>query len=362
MEDFVKLNIEDILGCINGKDENGESFKVINPPHNEVKEEFTKFVNQQIKERRKNSSISSMRDLHNFIKRVLIINITNLYLSQHRGEQLALLDISCGRGGDLQKWNAAHIKNVFGFDKSHESIFSINPMNQGLEQRYLNSKKQIQTNVEFDVGDAIQPSVELINRIGMFMEKHKLINKNKPELSGFQLMSCQFALHYFFQSEQALRNMLGMFSQFLRRGGYFIGTCVDGKRITELLGKSTTFDSQLLSVTKKFKAVNPTKAFGNQYTFSIKDTVDQGNYFNTLGESTEYLVFMDKFINLAKEYNLEPVFLNIFEPIESNVYTNTYGKFVSFEEIYKLNVWNKTLNKDELLINNLYTTFVFIKV
>ena len=68
--DFVKLSLEDLLGCINN-----EENKVVKPPHNNVKDEFDKFVNNEIKTRRKNSTISSMRGFHNFIKETLIINI-----------------------------------------------------------------------------------------------------------------------------------------------------------------------------------------------------------------------------------------------------------------------------------------------
>ena len=80
MESLVKLDIEDLLNCINGKDQDGNDFKVIHPPHNKVKDEFNKFINKEISQRRKKSTISSMRNFHNFIKKTMLINICNLIM------------------------------------------------------------------------------------------------------------------------------------------------------------------------------------------------------------------------------------------------------------------------------------------
>ena len=124
---LVKLNIEDLLNCINGKDSEGNDLKVKIPPHKKVKDEFNKFINHEISQRRKKSSISSMRSFHNFIKKHLLYVIVQLIHSK----QINLLDIAVGRGGDLAKWNKNNIKYVFGFDKSEKSITNTDPEDQG---------------------------------------------------------------------------------------------------------------------------------------------------------------------------------------------------------------------------------------
>ena len=106
---LVKLNIEDLLNCINGKDSEGNDLKVKIPPHKKVKDEFNKFINHEISQRRKKSSISSMRSFHNFIKKHLLYVIVQLIHSK----QINLLDIAVGRGGDLAKWNKSNIKFVY---------------------------------------------------------------------------------------------------------------------------------------------------------------------------------------------------------------------------------------------------------
>jgi len=354
--EFVELSITDLLHCINNND-----YKVVTPPHNPVKDEFKKFVNEKISERRKNSSIGSMRTFHNFIKRILIENVTKIYRSNHKGEAICLLDIACGRGGDIFKYQSAGISHVFAFDRSEESITSINPFNEGAISRYNSSKNTLSVGIEFAVGDATNPSPELFQKIGVFMNKNRLINQKNRAHSGFQILSCQFAMHYFFQSEISLRNVLSLFSQFLKQGGYFIGTCINGSEIVKLLGKQKSFRTSILEI--EMKDYRPRKPFGNEYTFQINDLVDQGNYFNTLGVSTEYLVNMDTLVKIASEYNLKPVYFNLFEQIPgSRNYTSSNG-FVSFKDIHELGVWKKgKLTNEEILINNLYTTFVFVKM
>ena len=344
MESIVKLNIEDLLSCINGKDQSGEDLKVKIPPHNKVKDEFNKFINTEIAERRKKSSISHMRKFHNFIKQTMLVNITKVLKSK----DINLLDIAVGRGGDMFKWNNAGIKHVFGFDKSNESINSINPFDQGAKERYRLNK--IDTLIEYHVGDAMIPSADLIQNFIRFQSEHPI-----------RIISCQFAMHYFFKDLKFVDNVFHVFSGYLQPGGYFFGTTTDASKLKQFIKEKKP--NELFDIKK-----TRTK---NEYTFKINDTLDQGNYFNTIGESVEYFVNMDDLIAIAKKYNLEPVYSNMFEKIpgKPNEYpVNKNEKyepqFVSFEQIYSLNNhggWNGTLTPNESVLNSMYTTFLFKK-
>ena len=48
---------------------------------------------------------------------------------------------------------------------------------------------------------------------------------------GFDIVSNQFSIHYFFQNSQTFNNFLQNVSENCKVGGYFIGTCYDGKKI-----------------------------------------------------------------------------------------------------------------------------------
>jgi len=47
----------------------------------------------------------------------------------------------------------------------------------------------------------------------------------------FDLCSCQFAIHYAFESEESARRLLKNAVESLRPGGYLIGTMPDADRI-----------------------------------------------------------------------------------------------------------------------------------
>ena len=352
--DFEKLSIESLMDCINNGD-----FKVKTPPHNKVKDEFNKFINKEITNRRNISTISNMRKFHNHIKQTMIINIVNKYKSDKKLKKkpvLNLLDIAVGRGGDMFKWNMAGISNVFGFDKSSDSINSINPFNQGAKERL--AKNPIDVNIEYHVGNAMEPTPELITNLINFT------NKIGNNYNCIDFISCQFALHYFFKDTGYLDNIFKTFLPFLKSGGYFFGTSTNGENIKKLI--KSKVESNLFEIT-------PQK---NSYKFKINDSFDQGNYFNTIDESIEYYTNFKTLIDVASKYGLKPVYLNFFEskneyPYYTINYSNQNPSFPSFEDIYNLKnhgnwVDKKTkqsfsLTDDEMLLNSIYSTFCFQK-
>ena len=350
------LSITNLLNCL--KDSN-------------VKEQFKNDIGDQkyqkiVKEMRNESTIIAMRDLHNWIKNILIANTVILYKQTTRqaGQpQIALLDIAVGRGGDLAKWNKAGINYVYGFDVSDKSINSKDPEDQGAKERLSNFKNIRIKDVHFEVGNAMKPSVELKRSINGFLENNKL------EL--FNIVSCQFALHYFFKSEETLRNVLKMVSDSLSVGGFFIGTTIDGDAIKKLFKntKERVYSTQLFRIERNFpKTV--TKPFGNEYSFTIFDTFDKSNYFNTMGVSTEYLVNFKKLEEVAKDYSLELIKVNLFDDYslgKTVKFTEVKKSVISFEDIHELGKWkhrpeNREITEPELEINKLYSAFIFKKV
>ena len=90
-------------------------------------------------------------------------------------------------------------------------------------------------------------------------------------LGGFDVVSCQFATHYFFENEQKLDNFVYNISQYLKKGGFFIGTCLDGhllkKKLTSLKkGQSIqgVLDSRVIWNIKKLYSNNRGIKLGEQ--------------------------------------------------------------------------------------------------
>jgi len=362
-EDLIELSITNLIQCLEENNKKEVFVKDLN------KGEYPKIVSLM----RQESTIIQMRQFHNWIKSTLITNITDYYYSMKKNNRVALLDIAVGRGGDLMKWNNAYITDVFGFDISPEAIYSKNPDNPGAIERLRNLKKY-KTKVQFAVGDVTRPLINSDGNQGI----DSLITKYliDTRLKQFDLVSCQFALHYYFSSESALRNMLALVSKFLKPGGYFFGTTVEGDSIKKYFGSTNTriIKRSIYKIERMFntKLKSP---FGNKYTFTIFDNKDKTNYFNTIPISEEYLTDF-KILNLiAKQYSLEPVNLNFFEPYFVNgkkTYTNIPSNIISFEDIYRLMRWNpevpsgsqnpRNITPEQLELSFLNSAFVFRKI
>lgn len=348
LNDFVNTSVNDLMNCLN-------DLKVTKPPGGNAKKELEKYASDIVFNRRKSSTIIAMRKFHNWVKRTIIVNVVDYY-SNHvkHSEKIYLLDIAVGRGGDIDKWDQALVTGVFGFDPSEDSINSLDPFNQGAKARLLNYKVNVK--VQFEIGNALAPSPELISKINNFLK-----NESTPK---FQIVSCQFALHYFFKSQTDLKIVLTFVSSYLKKGGFFIGTTIDGEKIKKLfdVGVSKTYSEDLFTIERHFnkKLISP---YNNKYNFTINDINDQGNYFNTMGISTEYLVNFKELNTVAQSVGLIPVNLNFFESYikeGKKVYTNLQSNIIPFDdilEIYK----GKNLSDGENNLNKLYSTFVFIK-
>jgi len=61
--------------------------------------------------------------------------------------------------------------------------------------------------------------------------------------NGFNVSSCQFAIHYLFENQSTFQNFMRNVSECTALNGYFIGTCYDGKVIFNMLKKKKIGES-----------------------------------------------------------------------------------------------------------------------
>ena len=185
-----------------------------------------------------------LRDFHNlYVKRKLILGVSE------RGD--TLIDYSVGKAGDLPKWISAKLGFVFGIDISKDNIEN---HLDGACARYLNFRKKYKQmpGALFVNGNS---SLNIRSGKALISEKDKQIAmavfgsgpKEKSELGegvykrygvgepGFNVSSCQFSLHYFFESEKTLHSFLRNLAECTHLNGHFIGTCYDGQTVFNLL-------------------------------------------------------------------------------------------------------------------------------
>ena len=259
---------------------------------------------------RQNSKFINMRKLHGRIKRSLIQNsvIQTTLRRRIKSKDISIFDVSVGRFGDMHNYYLSGVRNVIGIDPDSDSIDEAN-------KRYQLSKKNY-------------PDLNA----SLFKETITQETITLPTTESFDIAVCNFTLHYFFESEQMLRNALCNISKRLKKGGYFIGTTI--------VMKETQFDNNDI-LFKKGETFHSDSQFGKSYEFKLLDNQNSGNYFNTDKLNIEYLVDIDTFVNVAKEYNLKLISIRPFDKIQGN---------------------RKYFSKTEKQVSNLYKTFVFVKL
>jgi len=189
---------------------------------------------------RSQSFTRALRDFHNlFVKKLLILSVSQ------PGD--TLIDLAVGKGGDWPKWIQAKLSFVFGVDISKDNIEN---RLDGACARFLSYSRQFRT-LPAALFIQANSSVNIRSGEAAFTEKGKQITqavfgsgpKDAAVLGngvfkqygkgrdGFSVSSCQFAIHYFFESETTLHNFLRNLSECTAVNGYFIGTCYDGRKI-----------------------------------------------------------------------------------------------------------------------------------
>jgi mRNA (guanine-N7-)-methyltransferase len=198
----------------------------------------------------------------------------------------SLLDLACGRGGDIRKWFDAGVGFVKGIDLSPGEVAEA-------RQRYEELRRE---------RPAARTTCQFADTPALGLQEWK-------EDRQYDVVTCMFALHYFFVAEKALHQFLHNVAANLKPGGFFVGTVPDGKRVNECIRVAKSFDSPMLRIQPRWAGAPA--AFGSPYLCAIGDTVT-GSEKDTEG-SLEYLVYGSVLAGVAAQHGLRPV-LNYQDP------------------------------------------------
>jgi SAM-dependent methyltransferase len=236
------------------------------------------------------SNIVQMRSFHNFIKKEL------LKMAKVATDGESILDIAVGRGGDIAKWIRCDYKLVVGIDNDRFSI-------REAIDRFKKTKGK-RPYVIFKELDILRDDANTV------LSK---IERGIKNFSGvYNVVSCQFAMHYFSENDETLLRVLRIVSNRLDSGGCFIGTAADGDAIQHLLNNGNIKIDLL-----ELLAVSP-----NSYTFNITSNT-HNTYFDVNGKSYEYYLYKDKLIDLARSVNLFPLDIKSFSQWYEQDYEGT---------------------------------------
>lgn len=251
---------------------------------------------------RRQSRIFYLRNFNNWMKSVLIGEFLDKVREQNKGHHICVLDLGCGKGGDLLKWRNGGINRLVCADIAEVSV-------QQCQQRYSFMKSKVRGDdfifkAEFIVADC---------------SKELLTTKYEDRNIHFDLCSSQFVYHYSFESEEQADRMLRNACENLRPGGYFIGTTPDAFELVKRLEASedSTFGNDLYKVSFSRKGDYP--LFGCQYHFSLEGVVDV----------PEFLVYFPLMEKMAKNYNMKLVYKKTFhEYFEEKIQNEEHKKLL----------------------------------
>ena len=210
----------------------------------------------------------AMRSFHNFVKDEIIKRgLTNrMPKSKSKGSkknkklvdeplniEKRVLDLACGRFGDFFKYCRHSATYVVGMDISPDNIYN---QNQGAAVRliesiqqssfckslinnsmliYVDCTKNIESNeAGLDVLNKYYLDV-LYGRVKPDPNNKKLTRMYNIGVNGFNLVVCNLAIHYMFNDKKTVDAFFTNVSQNLTKGGYFIGTFLDGDEILKKL-------------------------------------------------------------------------------------------------------------------------------
>ncbi|CAH2007018.1 unnamed protein product [Acanthoscelides obtectus] len=164
---------------------------------------------------RSKSRIVYLRNFHNWIKSMLI----NEYLAkvkenkkQHNAP-VRVHDMCCGKGGDLLKWRKGGITHLICSDIASISL-------EQCKARYYHMKGR-------SARERGGGNIYSIEYICADCTRARLREKYSDPSMKIDLVSCQFAFHYSFESLPQAECMLRNAAECLQPGGYFIGTITD---------------------------------------------------------------------------------------------------------------------------------------
>ena len=331
----------------------------------------------------KDTSTQALRDFHNlYVKKKLIMGVSK--------RKDTIIDYAVGKAGDLSKWIRSNLSFVLGIDISRDNIQNTI---DGACVRYLKSFKK---NNSSEIPSAIflqgNSGVNIRNGKAFMTEKEKMISralfgngpKDRKELKegvyknygighdGFNISSCQFALHYFFENNTVFHSFLRNLAECTKIGGYFIGTCYDGKVVFDKLRNKNKNES-ISIMRNEHKMFEITKLYDE--TSFPDNEMSIGYMINVYQESinktfAEYLVNFDYFIRMMENYgfvlvnktdaekmdlpNGSGLFSELYTHMENEIEQNPNRKYD-----YKS---SNSMNSDEKWISFMNRYFVFHKI
>jgi len=186
---------------------------------------------------------------------------------------------------------------------------------------------------------------------------NELLTESQAELGTFDAVSCQFAYHYSFGSQESALTAITNVAKLLKPGGIFFATVPNAAIVSERLSAKVKSANSVYSL-RRFND-DPSLSFpvglsqyGSKYYFSLEEAVDN---------CPEYLVPMAELIRLAKSVDLELLMQRSFpEMYQHYCDVPEYNKLL--HRMHVIGDDGSFLSDEEREVAELYLAFAFRKL
>ncbi|KAL5001874.1 mRNA capping enzyme-domain-containing protein [Aspergillus recurvatus] len=249
-------------------------------------------------------------------------------------KRLLVIDLGCGKGGDLGKWQLAPqpIDLYVGLDPAEISIEQARDRYAQMKTgRGPRQRRGPLFHAEFAPKDCFGEwlgDVPIVQQVGIEANVGPggSVMSSRWGGGGFDVVASMFTIHYAFESEDKARQMLRNVAGCLKKGGRFLGVCPNSDIISAKVAEFHVRRKK--SEAEKKEAAEPEDGevddvkrveWGNPI-YRVRfadDTPEDGvfrppfgwkyNYFmeEAVEEIPEYVVPWEAFRALTEEYNLE---------------------------------------------------------
>ena len=334
-----------------------------------------------------------IRSLHNYIKSKLISRVGS---SSDMRRSITIADLSCGRGGDIKKYLSIRTKVDFllnldisdNINEAAQRYHSVKqPKPPAVFLQYdtslsIEKREGCKDESKREICETMLDMIEGKSRT--YPKEYRYIKSKYDRIAskGYDIVSSQFSLHYYFKNEATLRGFCENVKYLCADKGYFIGTCYDGLKLvktmdamqTDILDMTDDFGSLIYQIKKKYDITDFTYDPENVETMYGQE-IDV--FMASIGQTlTEYLVNFEFFIQLMKEYGFElalPKYkkgeynpikdpIQSFDQIIQNLSEVKERDFNFVKKTYNRDMFDITKDPRYRLLSGLNNWFVFQKV
>ena len=273
---------------------------------------------------RKRSALYRMNDFHNKVIKA------HLYREAAKRSSAvgspALFEMACGKGGDMHRWLENGYSPVVGIDLSLDNIVNASDgVYARMKGRRLHDKTMVF--VRMDARIRMRPPLDDVRYAASGSPHGDVIaalwdSSKRPLTStaftplrglvqrGFDVVACQFAIHYMFESNIVLDRFVSNVDYLVRPGGILIGTCFDGDRLARELEAAA--DGRLRGFVGAHLAWSITKRYAGKFSEAPGAAIDV--FIETINQTiTEYMVSRKTLEKRMGAIGLTPLFVRSFE-------------------------------------------------